>query len=444
MNDNYRHRKELFVSNLSGTTLYETGSIVINICASYFLCQIVKCSIPTLQSYSFVNFLWEHSILVIPMILVSTYFSSISTVFHGILWIIALLVYLNKPRVQMKNVHGDQTRFYSRILENFRGQILIVTCICILAVDFPAFPRRYAKTENYGYSGMDLGVGLFALAHGMVSSEARSKSSKFSELILENAVLLTLGLIRLISIKYFSYAEHISEYGIHWNFFLTLCSMKLIGNGLLHLTKNLPVLIGVSLIVHEWVLLKYFQLEEYLITSDPIRKNFFDANREGICSLGGYVCLYLIGIYMGRLVIAGERKHRLKEMSIGFTIATILLCAVSFNPSRKLCNFSYITSTTGLTCMCMAGFSLIQWLLLRKGVSIQSILLENINRKGLDTFLLANVLTGVINLNVNTIDTSDGIAVLIISIYMFVVTMVAYFFPSIIKLIISLFKRSKK
>lgn len=443
MNDDYRHRKELFVSNLSGTTLYETGSIVINICASYFLCQIVKCSIPKIQSFSFFNFLWEYSILAIPMILVSTYCSSISTVFHGILWTIAFVLYFIKSNVRMKTPPVDKTRFYSRILENFRGQILIVTCICILAVDFPAFPRRYAKTENYGYSGMDLGVGLFALAHGMVSSEARSKSSKFIELILENAVLLILGLIRLIAIKYFSYAEHVSEYGIHWNFFLTLCSMKLIGNSLLHLTKNLPVLIGASLIFHEWVLLRYFQFEDYLINSDPIRKNFFDANREGICSLGGYVCLYLIGIYIGRLVIAGERDQRLKEMSIGFTIATIVFCAISFNPSRKLCNFSYISSTTGLACMCMAGFSFIQWLLLRKNVSIQSILLENINRKALDTFLLANVLTGIINLNVDTIDTSDGRALMIILIYMFIVMIVVYFFPSIIKLIMSLFKKSK-
>ena len=440
MNEDYRHRKELFVSNLSGTTLYETGSIVIYICASYFLCQILKSSYPALQTYSLLNCLYEYSILVIPMILVSTsYFSSISSFFHGILWTIAIVLYLIKPKSPRKSLPVN----HSRILENFRGQMLIVTCICILAVDFPIFPRRYAKTENYGYSRMDLGVGLFALAHGMVSSEARSKSSKFIELILENAVLLILGLIRLISIKYFSYAEHVSEYGIHWNFFLTLCSMKLIGNGLLHLTKNLPVLIGITLAFHELVLLKYLQLEDYLIASDPIRTNFFDANREGICSLGGYVCLYLIGIYIGRLVIANERDHRWKDMIIRFTIAMMILCAISFNPSRKLCNFSYVTSTTGIACMCMAGFSLIQWLLLRKGVSIQSILLENLNRKGLDAFLLANVLTGVINLNVNTLDTSNEIALMIILIYMLIVTIFAYFSPSLIKLIMQFFKLAK-
>ena len=439
--DDYRHRKELFVSNLSGTTLYETGSVLINICATYFLCQLIKSSIQ-IQKYSFLNFLCEHSILVIPMILVCTSFSSITYFFHVILWSIAFLLYLIKPNVPIDN-HPADNRSYSRILENFRGQILIVTCICILAVDFNIFPRRYAKTENYGYSGMDLGVGLFSLAHGMVSSEARNKPTKFSDLILENFVLIILGLIRLISIKYFSYVEHISEYGIHWNFFLTLCFMKLIGNCLLMITKNISILIFICLAIHEFGILGYCQLEQYLITSDHVRTSFIDANREGIFSLGGYVCLYLIGIYIGRLVIENERNQRFEYMILRFTIATIILCAISSNPSRKLCNLSYVSSTTGLACMCMAGFSLTQWLLLRKGLPIQSILLQNINQKGLDMFLLGNVLTGIINLNINTIDTSNSMSLVIILVYMFIVTGFAYFCPSLIKFMMRYLKLSK-
>jgi len=322
--------------------------------------------------------------------------------------------------------------------------MLSVTCICILAVDFPIFPRRYAKTENYGYSGMDLGVGLFALSHGMVSSEARNKRTSLKDLFLENFILLTLGLIRLISIKYFSYVEHVSEYGIHWNFFLTLCFMKLIGNCLLFIiTKNILLLIVLILTFHEFIFLRYLQFDKYLILSDNLRTNFIDANREGIFSLNGYVCLYLIGIYMGRLIIKEESNQRFKQLSWKFFIPMIILCGISINPSRKLCNLSYISYTTGLACMCMGCFSIIQWLLIRKGYQTESILLKNINQKGLDTFLLANVLTGVINLNINTIDTSDSIALGIILVYMFIITAFSYFCPSLIKLIMRFLKLTK-
>ncbi len=54
-----------------------------------------------------------------------------------------------------------------------RGYVLVVTCIAILAVDFPVFPARFAKTEVYGYGLMDMGLGLFLIANALTSADVR-------------------------------------------------------------------------------------------------------------------------------------------------------------------------------------------------------------------------------------------------------------------------------
>lgn len=49
----------------------------------------------------------------------------------------------------------------------FRTVLFIVTGISILATDFRIFKNCHRKTENFGFSLMDLGVGLFIICHSM-------------------------------------------------------------------------------------------------------------------------------------------------------------------------------------------------------------------------------------------------------------------------------------
>lgn len=112
---------------------------------------------------------------------------------------------------------------------NFRAYVLIATAISILAVDFHIYPRRFAKAETYGTGIMDVGVGAFVVSNAIVAPEARNvgkKSTSFLSSLIKSvrssSPLLVLGLLRCLAVKSTDYQEHVSEYGVHWNFFITL------------------------------------------------------------------------------------------------------------------------------------------------------------------------------------------------------------------------------
>ena len=116
---------------------------------------------------------------------------------------------------------------------DFRAYMLIATATAILAVDFAIFPRRFAKAETYGTGAMDIGVGAFVISNAMVSPEARGIFSSDTGFFLPVArsfksslPLLVLGIARCISVKGTDYQEHVTEYGVHWNFFFTLFLVK--------------------------------------------------------------------------------------------------------------------------------------------------------------------------------------------------------------------------
>lgn len=109
----------------------------------------------------------------------------------------------------------------------------MATGICILAVDFPLFPRRFAKTSLFGYSLMDCGVGMFVVANALVAPEARNTAANgrmpwayFPKSILHAVPLVVLGLIRIVALHLTGYRNIVTEYGIQWNFFFTLAVIK--------------------------------------------------------------------------------------------------------------------------------------------------------------------------------------------------------------------------
>ena len=108
----------------------------------------------------------------------------------------------------------------------YRCGLLLSTAVAILGVDFVVFPRRLAKTEQLGVSPMDAGVGGFMFAAALTAPVARRLS--FSPSLLDSVrrqlPVLALGGLRLLVVKLANYQEHVTEYGLHWNFFFTLAA----------------------------------------------------------------------------------------------------------------------------------------------------------------------------------------------------------------------------
>merc|ERR1719285_1413160 len=160
---------------------------------------------------------------------------------------------------------------------------MLLTCISILAVDFWAFPREYVKCEKFGFSVMDIGVGSFIFIAGLISPQARNKPfvkgliSTFRSIV----PLLTIGFVRIYLSRAVNYHSHVSEYGVHWNFFFTISTVSILSFLVPVWKPWLYFFLGVLIIMaYQYVLGQ--GLEDYILNAP--RLDLFSANREGVCS----------------------------------------------------------------------------------------------------------------------------------------------------------------
>ncbi|KAH7337637.1 GWT1-domain-containing protein [Rhizoctonia solani] len=208
-------------------------------------------------------------------------------------------------------------------LTTYRAHMMLMTVIAILAVDFPVFPRALSKCESWGVSVMDLGVGSFVFSQGVVSIVPVIKNPKLLRNPLLPKVLaasrkviplLLLGLIRVLAVKGTEYPEHITEYGVHWNFFITLALLPPLSVLFHPLIVHLPLsLLGLFLTLVHQVVLANTSLQDWALGNN--RTNLLDQNKEGIVSFVGYLSIHLLGMAIGTLILPPSPSHFRRAVS---------------------------------------------------------------------------------------------------------------------------------
>lgn len=105
-------------------------------------------------------------------------------------------------------------------LSVYRAHMMIMTIHCILAVDFPIFPRTFGKCEDSGTSlvslicligcadgQMDVGVGSFVFSLGIVSTKMYASGTGQAPLhrilrsLYKSLPIILLGLVRVVMVK---------------------------------------------------------------------------------------------------------------------------------------------------------------------------------------------------------------------------------------------------
>ncbi|GJE93137.1 GWT1-domain-containing protein [Phanerochaete sordida] len=516
-NTDYKTEKEAFVSGMTGSSVGHVNMLSLAALVSIALHSALRTRLPPQKT---ANFLVEYSVLVVPILLSVTTFA-LSPGYLALLILlptsVLLLVPPREAGTPLPSTLSAGSRHSSRrssppnsvipplaALTTYRAHMLLLTAICILAVDFPVFPRALAKCETFGASLMDMGVGSFIFSQGIVSAIPLIKNpahlkapvlGKVFATVRKCLPLLVLGLLRTLSVKGTQYPEHETEYGRHWNFFLTLGTIPILQILLHPIMIYMPIsALGVILALIHQAALSSGGLMLYVLHAP--RDSLVSANKEGIVSLTGYLALHLLGVSAGTVILPSspslfrrmqhqlrhsnpENPHRSDSESdddgpsrksdppipnrrendktatelcsyavLWWTMLGILgWLEVGGGISRRVVNLRYIIWVAAFNTTFLLGYLLLDLVFFPSPLS-KSVysptsklkvqpdtvllgrdrtdgrtalgapaLLEAINRNGLVFFLLANVMTGLVNLVIPTMYIADAGALAILAGY---------------------------
>ncbi|KAG9293785.1 hypothetical protein G9A89_019123 [Geosiphon pyriformis] len=515
----YKAEKELWVTGLSGGSMWEINSVTGVLLTSYILWSTLTINPPSIITKlpSFTNFFFEYFVIIVPSLLACTVLSSYSFFLNlFLLTLSGYVTYKSKPKqevetkkkqsywekkrnekkedndnisddsdsnelhelVSNKNTYvkvvgddyedglmaeGKDAEMSKKVavaiaqkpfLSAYRAGMIILTCLSILAVDFPVFPRRFAKVEVFGTSLMDLGVGSFVFSSGIVAAKPflKKPENRFKPLggqlfraIRQSLPILTIGFVRFLMVKGVDYQQHVTEYGLHWNFFFTLGFLPIFVTICRTVQKYVRFsLMGLGIALVYQQLLSRFGLEDFIHHAP--RSNIISANKEGLCSFLGYLAIFLLALDTGHYILPPDPYYAFREnrksknpkqkklamilfsWSSLWWLAFLSTYGLRIEVSRKMANLPYVLWVAAFNTTSLLFFQLIELLLFpnywKTSKKALPDIMEAMNFNGLGVFLVANLLTGLINLSIRTLYTDDFTAELVLASYLFLILVI--------------------
>ncbi|KAF2140034.1 uncharacterized protein K452DRAFT_320106 [Aplosporella prunicola CBS 121167] len=498
MAKDYKAAKEAFVSNHTGGTVWEINAVTLVAPAAVLLWSVLQSRQSFFSPYTPAACLTDVLLNCIAILLATTVYSYSPLLLNALLISHAVFAAFASAPANTHAAHprappaatSDAAAKNPLPLKPFvtawRGAMMVITCVAILAVDFRVFPRRFAKVENWGTSLMDMGVGAFVFSAGTVSARSLLRQQiNRTQLPLgprlwgsfrHSLPLLVLGLIRLYSVKGLDYAEHVTEYGVHWNFFFTLGLLPpfvALFESAFSLVPSFAALSVLLSVAYE-LTLNLTNLKAFILTAP--RTDLLSQNREGIFSFLGYLAIFLAGRATGMSILPrdaavptlrGSRRPTPLPTLLRAALAELRaalpqtrgnplalrsaplpqtqqlvqrlrasplarLCAhaaawsalyalstayagLNLRVSRRLANLPYVLWVAAFNTAQLALFRAIQSVFFpgveedagqRRGAAAAATprVLHAFNRNGLAVFLLANLLTGLVNLALPTLE----------------------------------------
>ncbi|KAI0126788.1 GWT1-domain-containing protein [Xylariales sp. AK1849] len=460
-------QKEDFVSNLSGGPVSEINYVVSVAPVAVLLWSVLQARQSLFRSSTPLSLFIDFLLNICAPLLAVTLYASTPLLLSGLILAPVILIYAlpqkspkKKPKLppSSKVNNGNKVGVGGRaggglgvlslkpFLTQYRGSMLAITSLAILAVDFRLFPRRFAKVETWGTSLMDLGVGSFVFSAGVVAARpvlkerAAGKTTPLHQRLIysmrHSLPLLILGVIRTLSVKGLDYAEHVTEYGVHWNFFFTLGLLPPFVAIFQSALKIIPSYAALALIlaVLYQVVLESTSLKAYILLAP--RTDIISRNREGLCSFIGYLSIFLAGQDAGMYMLprrvnpnststpGSQRNILLITMAVWSGIWAALyyfntdpIRGAGLDVSRRLANLPYVLWVVAFNNAQILAFCVIDSVFFPSFYNAQdakaekegyeaatSRVLRSFNRNGLAVFLIANLLTGLVNMTIPTLD----------------------------------------